>query len=139
MSTAQAVSYQDELAAARATAAARRKELAEAPEMSVDDILAGFKRELDSVSVPGFGKVYFYPLSIAEYVDLQEQISEDGTTTARNMVRTIIALARNSDGSLKFKREHEATLLEASFSSVGKLAGALVQSVRFTLASAEKK
>lgn len=137
MSSSQAIAYQDELSRARETAAARRRALAEAPEMSTDDILAGFKRELRSVSVPGFGKIYCYRPGIVEAVELQEKADKDGT--ARSMVHTIIALARNSDGSLKFKPEHEEALLQAPSDVITQLVNALVESFRFTVVSAEKK
>jgi hypothetical protein len=138
--SAAVIAYQDDLAQARARAAERRRQLDEAPELTAEEIVSGFARALRSISAPGFGKVfYYYPLSLAEYIEVQERIGEEGSSTASRMVDAIIALALNSDGSKKFKPEHAAGLIQAPPSSVFKIANALVSSHRFTLASAEKK
>jgi hypothetical protein len=136
MTNVAALNFSKELADAEKIAADRRA----TPELSAEDILAGFKRELRSVAVAGFGTVYYYyPLSIAEYFDFRSKIEEDDAMTARNMVNSIISFARNSDGSLKFKPEHADALLQAPPDSVTKLATTVIGSHRFSVASAEKK
>ena len=138
--SASAIAFHDELSRARAVAAERRKALEEAPELTAEQILDGFKRELRSVAVEGFGKVYYYyPMSVAEHLELREKIGDGDETTAAKMVQAIIAFARNGDGSLKFKPEHASALLQAPDTSVLKLAALVVHSHGFSIASAEKK
>lgn len=135
-----AVAWRDELAAARAVAAERRKAWEEAPELSVEEILESFKRELRSVSVPYFGRVYYYhPMSVAERVDLESKIDSAGGATAANIAQAIIAVVRNSDGSQKFSAEHATALLDAPADAFMRLAESVIQSHRFTLVAAEKK
>lgn len=136
MSNVASLNFKKELAEAEAIAAERKA----APELSAEDILAGFTRELRSVAVDGFGTVhYYYPVSVTEYFSFRSKVDEDESMTARNMVKTIIEFSRNSDGSQKFKPEHFDALLNAPTSAVVKLAGVLVGTHGFTVASAEKK
>jgi pyrroloquinoline quinone (PQQ) biosynthesis protein C len=136
MTNVAALNFKKELAEAEAIAAERRA----APELSADEILAGFTRELRSVAVQGFGTVhYYYPLSVTEYFSFRSKVDEDDSMTASNMVKTIIEFARNADGSQKFKPEHFDALMNAPTAAVTKLAGVLVGTHGFSVASAEKK
>jgi hypothetical protein len=139
MSNVAALNFKQELANAEAVAAQKKAELDAVPELSTEEILAGFTRELREVKVAGFGKVYYYhPMSVAEHLELQSRLDGDGATTAANLVQTIIALARSSDGSPKFKAEHAQALIDAPSASIFKLASTMMGS-HVALASAEKK
>lgn len=119
---------------------ARQKAADDVPEISADEILESFKRELRYVTVDGFGAVYYYhPISVAEHLAINSKIGADGALTASGIVDAIIAHARNKDGSLKFNASHAAQLMEAPTAPVLRLANALIRTHKITLASAQKK
>lgn len=140
MSTAQLLAFDAERAAARVQGEAKRKAFAAIPEISAEDILKSFQRELRSVAIEGFGAVYFYyPLNITEQFAVHEKIGDDGRMTAPAMVRSLILLARNSDGSLKFKDEHFDALMNAPASAIVAFAKAAIHTYSISEASVEKK
>lgn len=138
--SAKAIAFKDDLARAREIAAERRRALEEAPELTAEEIIKGFSQELRCVSVDGFGKVYFYdPMGADEGLQIREKLGDGSSTTAAMMAEAIIVRARNSDGTQKFKPEHAAGLLKAPTKSLMELAAAVVNTHRFSVASAEKK
>jgi hypothetical protein len=130
------VAFDAELAKAEAIAAARRA----VPELTADEILAGFKtRELTEAAIDGFGRVYYYhPMTATERFEILGKLEDGDTITAKDLAQIVIARTLNADGSQKFAPAHAAALLEAPAASLEKLAGLLFQN-RVTLASAEKK
>lgn len=112
----------------------------EAPELSIDEIMAGLKQELRSISVPILGRVYYYyPLGGDELSGFSEKIAPDGTTSWGDLVQTVIAFSRDSKGAPKFTQDHLPFLLKAPTDVITKLANTFVSSHRFTVASGEKK
>jgi len=138
MSNVAALNFKKELAEAESIAAKRKAELAEVPELSIDEILSACKRELKSVSAPVFGKVFFYPMNIEEILEAERKI-ENGKMTAKALVDVLVGVLRKSDGTLKFSPEHAAALIDASPFAIFKIASAVMPSRKFSLASAEKK
>lgn len=119
----------------------KQKEAEASPELSVEEILAGFKRELRSVSVDGFGRVhYYYPLNLAERFASESKIKPDGTIEARGVVETLIQLVRNADGSLKFGEQHVDALVECTPPEAAlELWRTIIPSHHISVVSAEKK
>lgn len=118
----------------------RRKALEAIPELSADDILKSFRRELRSVAIDGFGTLYFYfPLNITEQMAVQEKVGDDGRMTASGIVKSLILLARNSDGSQKFKDEHFEALMDAPAAAIVAFARAAIHTYAVNEASVEKK
>ena len=139
MSSAKVLAFETELSSAIRIAAEKKAAYDAIPEISTTDILASFKRELRSVSVEGFGKVYFYhPMSIAERCELEEKI-ESGALSAAGMVHSVIALALNGDGSRKFSAEHFQALMDAPQAAIAVLANSLLQTHKISVPSVEKK
>lgn len=140
MTVAQLKNFQREIASAEKIVMQRKMDAAEAAEISTEDLLASLKRELRSVSVAGWGKVfYYYPLSIEEYLALQARTSADGSMTATGIAQTIVDLARKGDGTPKFTAEHVGMLTQAAPDRLTRLAKAVVQLYNVRAESLEKK
>jgi hypothetical protein len=130
------IAFDAELAKAEEIAAARRA----IPELTADEILAGFKtRELKEAVIDGFGRVfYFHPMTASERFEILAKLEGGDTITAKDLAQIVIARTLDADGHPKFSPDHAAALLEAPAASLEQLAGLLFKN-RVTLASAEKK